>query len=106
MLIIFLRQILARRLDSEQNFARVFIANVGYEKSVIVCYFFGGKQIRISPDYELKTGLTKALGDLDLPKILFEKYGGKIISIPKIKNLQKWKRENMRISEEDIADKL
>jgi hypothetical protein len=38
MLIIFSRQILARRLDSEQNFARVFIANIGYEKSVIVCY--------------------------------------------------------------------
>jgi hypothetical protein len=39
-------------------------------------------------------------------KMRYEKYGGKIISIPKIKNLQKWKRENMRISEEDIADKL
>jgi hypothetical protein len=47
-----------------------------------------------------------SLGDLDLPKILYEKFGDKIITIPKIENLQKWKRENMRISEEDIADKL
>jgi hypothetical protein len=97
---------MARRLDSENNFAKVFIKNVGYEKSILVCDRFGGKQIRISPDYELKTGLSKTLGDLDLPKILYEKFGDKIITIPKIENLQKWKRENMRISEEDIADEL
>ena len=97
---------MARRLDSENNFAKVFIKNVGYEKSILVCGVFGGKQIRISPDYQLKTGLSKALGDLDLPKILYEKFGDKIITIPKIENLQKWKRENMRISEEDIADEL
>ena len=46
---------MGKRIDSTNTFARVFIATVGYERSVWVVKEMAGRQIRLSSDYNLNT---------------------------------------------------
>lgn len=97
---------MARRKDSVNKFAEIFIKTVGYERSIFLIKEFGGKQIRITADYNLNSKLSKALGNVYLSKILFEKFGDIRVSVPTLQSIQEWKRNNLSFSEEDAADLL
>ncbi len=97
---------MGKRIDSTNTFARVFIATVGYERSVWIVKEMAGKQIRLSSDYNLNAKLARLLEDIYLPSVLFDRFGGIRVSVPSMDNLKKWKQDNMAYSEEDAADVL
>lgn len=97
---------MARRKDSVNKFAQIFIKTIGYERSIFLIKEFAGKQIRITADYNLNSKLSKALDNVYLSKILFEKFGDVRVSVPTLESIQEWKRDNLSFSEEDAADLL
>lgn len=97
---------MGKPICSTDTFARVFIATIGYERSLLLVKEMGGKQIRLSADYNLNCSLARIIEDIYLPSVLFDRFGGIRVSVPTLANLKKWKQDNMAYSEEDAADVL